>query len=156
SGERQRARRAYTRVRAGRGRCESQRLGVHEGLSTMTRTHWLLAMLLLWFAPLAQSLAADDGLADRIAACTGERDDARRLACFDRAAAPQAAPQAELAKSGGDDAKADQQFGLPGSELARNRDDERGAPHESTPDRITASVAELSKRPRGELVFTLD
>ena len=103
-----------------------------------------LATLLLSLAPLAQSLAADDGLAERIAACTREQDDAKRLACFDRAAPP---PSAQTT---------DQEFGMHGSELARNRDDGQGAPGESTPERITASVAELDKRPRGELVFTLD
>jgi hypothetical protein len=39
----------------------------------------------------AAALSADDDLAQRIAACTREQDDARRLACFDRAAAPKAA-----------------------------------------------------------------
>jgi hypothetical protein len=85
-------------------------------MTRILRITCVLATLLLSAAPLAQSLAAEESLAKRIAACTRERDDAQRLACFDRAAAL----------------------------------------HEPTPDRISATVAELDKRPHGELVFTLD
>ena len=48
-----------------------------------------LAAALLAAASTGPALAADDELATRIAACTREKDDALRLACFDRAAAPQ-------------------------------------------------------------------
>ncbi|HKU13434.1 MAG TPA: hypothetical protein VJQ52_03510 [Steroidobacteraceae bacterium] len=85
-------------------------------MSRILRIHRVVATLLLATAPLASSLAADSGLVARIAACTRERDDTQRLACFDRAAAL----------------------------------------HEEMPDRMTATVAALEKRPRGELVFTLD
>lgn len=98
-------------------------------------------------APLVQpALAAADDLAARIAACTQERDDARRLACFDRAAAP-TTPASKVDPQ--------QTFGVQGSELARSRDDgdERA---DSEPKRITATVAAIDKRPRGELVLTLD
>jgi predicted esterase len=97
-----------TSSRLFRGRCrgEPQRVGVPEGQSFMNAKHWILTAALL--APAAlQPARADDDLSKRIAACTREQDDARRLACFDRAAAPAAA--------------ADNTFGVHGSELARNR-----------------------------------
>jgi hypothetical protein len=92
------------------------------------------------------ALAADDDLAKRIAACTSEQDDVRRLACFDRAAAPNAAaPKVDAAQA----------FGVQGSELARSREDSDSRP-EGPPKRISASVTAIDKRPRGELVITLD
>ena len=92
------------------------------------------------------ALAVDDDLAKRIAACTSEQDDARRLACFDRAAAPKAAaPKVD----------ATQTFGVQGSELARSREDSDSRP-EGPPKRISASVTAIDKRPRGELLITLD
>jgi hypothetical protein len=56
----------------------------------MKGLHTILTTTLLAAAFAEPALAADDELAERIAACTRERDDARRLACFDRAAEPQA------------------------------------------------------------------
>ena len=111
----------------------------------MNRLHFLFAATLL--SSLAHpALAADDELAQRIAACTRERDDALRLACFDRAAAPSApAPKVD----------AQQTFGVHGSELARSRDD-GDEKSDAPPKRITAKVTTVDKRPRGELVFTLD
>jgi hypothetical protein len=97
------------------------------------------------------ALGADGDLSKRIAACTRERDDAQRLACFDRAAAPQASADKDAAGK----VDATQMFGVHGSELARNRDDsdtEQG----SAPTRIAAKVAGIDKRARGELVVTLD
>ena len=104
----------------------------------------VLSALLLVVAPAA--LAADDDLAQRIAACTREQDDVRRLACFDRAAAPKTAtPKVDATET----------FGVHGSELARNRDD--GKPEaEGPPKRISAKVTAIEKRARGELVVTLD
>jgi hypothetical protein len=106
-----------------------------------------VAMAALVAAALARpALAADDDLAQRIAACTHEQDDARRLACFDHAAAPKAAA-----------AKVDatHTFGVQGSELARSRDDDKPEA-ESSPKRISATVKAIEKRARGELVVTLD
>jgi hypothetical protein len=111
--------------------------------------HTTLAALLLVTASM-QSAAADDDLAKRIAACTHEQDDTRRLACFDRAAAPQEH------KAAAEKADATQAFGVQGSELARNTDDDRDTKEDSAPKRITAKVASIDKRPRGELVVTLD
>lgn len=125
----------------------------------------LAVVVLAALAALAQpSVAAESGLAERFGACTRERDDAQRLACFDSAAAqlPKSAtvdkPRAEpvagsvtpLPTTASEEA-----FGVSGSELARKRDAEIPV-KESAPRRITATLTEVSKRPRGELVFTLD
>jgi hypothetical protein len=106
----------------------------------------LIAALLL----AGSALAADDELAQRIAACTHEHDDARRLACFDRAAAPKAPTQAAAPQ-----VDASQTFGVQGSELARNRDDDKPQV-DSSPKRINATVTAIDKRAHGELVVTLD
>lgn len=102
----------------------------------MTTTHSVLFAMLLATATMQPALASDD-LSQRVAACTREKDDARRLACFDRAAVPAV------------------DFGVNGSELARNRsaDDPQ---QDSTPARISATVTGVEKRARGELVVTLD
>jgi hypothetical protein len=114
----------------------------------MNRMHSTFAAALLAAAATQPALGADDDLSKRVAACTREQDDARRLACFDRAAAPAREVAAEKAD-------ATQAFGVHGSELARNQDD-GDAKQESAPKRITANVAGIDKRPRGELVVTLD
>jgi hypothetical protein len=102
----------------------------------MNARHWTVAATLLAAAAIQPALAQDD-LSKRIAACTREQDDTRRLACFDRAA----------------DTAHD--FGVPGSELARNRAAEVPK-RDVQPQRLTAKVAGIEKRARGELVFTLD
>ena len=106
----------------------------------------LLPLALLTSAFVTPARAADDDLAMRIAACAREQDDARRLACFDRAAVPKVeAPKADASHA----------FGVHGSELARNRDDSATRP-EPPPKRISATVTAIDKRARGELVVTLD
>jgi hypothetical protein len=120
----------------------------------MNVKHWTLTAALL--AAAIQPALADDDLSKRIAACTREQDDALRLACFDRAAAPPAAAdKAVAAKPAAEKADPAQAFGVHGSELARSReaDDPK---QDSTPKRLTAKVAGIEKRARGELVFTLD
>lgn len=102
----------------------------------MTTIYSMLAATLLAATTMQPALASDD-LSQRVAACTREQDDARRLACFDRAAAPAA------------------DFGVNGSELARNRADD-DPKQDSTPTRISATVTGVEKRARGELVVTLD
>lgn len=115
----------------------------------MNTLHSTLAAALLAAAATQPALAADDDLSKRVAACTREQDDARRLACFDRAAAPAAAAHEVAA----DKVDATQAFGVHGSELARNRDD---GDAKSAPKRISAKVAGIEQRARGELVVTLD
>lgn len=147
-------------------------------MSNLTRHG--LCVALLGLSSLAAAAAAPD-LAERVAACARERDDAARLACFDRltpksaattgtpapqvpaaaksAEAPVAAPEAAAtaaaapaAQSSADD------FGLTGSEAARQREAEaqkQPAAQEKV-DRVTASVTALGKRGHGEIVVTLD
>ena len=79
----------------------------------MNPKNWTLLAALLAAAAIRPALAGDEDLAKRIAACTHEQDDARRLACFDRAAASTAAVAPAAAAP-------DDTFGVHGSELARN------------------------------------
>jgi hypothetical protein len=109
-----------------------------------------MAAALLAAAVAKPALSGDDDLAQRIAACTREHDAALRLACFDRAAAPQTASQAAAPK-----VDAAQTFGVHGSELARSRDDDKPQSDDS-PKRISATVTAIEKRAHGELVVTLD
>jgi len=118
----------------------------------MNTLHSTLAAMLLTTVGVHPALAADADLSERIAACTREHDDARRLACFDRAAAP----KADAGKVAAGKVDATQEFGVQGSELARNRDDGEAHDESAPPKRMTAKVAALEQRPRGELVFTLD
>ena len=113
----------------------------------MKGSHPFLALALSIAAVAPPAFSADDDLAQRIAACTREQDDARRLACFDRAAAPKAAAAPAV--------NATETFGVLGSELARSRDDGKLEP-EGPPKRIGAKVTAIEKRARGELVVTLD
>jgi hypothetical protein len=113
----------------------------------MKGLHTVLTAALLLTGP---ALAADDDLAQRVAACTHEQDDARRLACFDRAAVPKAPSHAVAPK-----VDATQTFGVSGSELARNRDPDKPQA-DTSPKRISATVTALEKRAHGELVVTLD
>jgi hypothetical protein len=99
----------------------------------------MLAAALLTIAANDPALGADD-LAKRVAECAREKDDAQRLACFDRVAAAAAPHDA---------------FGVHGSELARSQVDDP-ARQDDTPKRITATVTGIEKRVHGELVFTLD
>jgi hypothetical protein len=119
----------------------------------MNAKHWTAVAALLAAAAM-QPARADDDLSKRIAACTREQDDARRLACFDRAAAPAADQTAAEQPTAG---KVDpaQGFGVHGSELARTREAD-GPKQDTTPKRLTAKIAGIEKRGRGELVFTLD
>lgn len=111
----------------------------------------ILTTALLAAASIRPAFASDAGLAERIAACTHEQDDTRRLACFDRAAAPSAA----ATKAAAPKVEASQTFGVHGSELARSRETNADRP-DAAPKRISATVTAIEKRSRGELVVTLD
>lgn len=122
--------------------------------------HLASALLLL---VVQSSVAANANIAEGVEACRRERDDAQRLACFDRVAAEMAKMataerQRTIAVAGSvprPDKIADENFGLEGSELARKRDTEKEG-QGLTPTRLAATVTAISKRPRGELIFTLD
>jgi len=124
-------------------------------------TRQLAAALLL--SATQPSIAAELDLAERVAACARERDDAQRLQCFDSAAAQSAEAHAAASLDASPvtrdtrpaAAASSEDFGVRGSELARKRD--AAVPEqERAPQRIDARVTGISKRPRGELVFTLD
>ena len=93
---------------------------------------------------LVSSLAqAAQGTSDALVACAKETDDARRLRCFDAAVADlQRAPAAPAAAVARED-----KFGARG-DLDRERREEL--------KEITGTVTEVSARPHGELVVTLD
>jgi hypothetical protein len=120
-------------------------------------------------AALAQALPAS------VRACASERDDARRLSCYDReiarldqggdvAAAPatkaEVAPAAAAAAAAASAAAAtpptaapDEKFGYRG-DIARKELDEQAATE--AVDRLEATITEVSSRAHGELVITLD
>jgi hypothetical protein len=115
-----------------------------------------------WLALAAPALGAAQIETDALRACAAERDDARRLACYDQAmgvskgsttAAPSAtaaaAPTAPVATP-----EPEAKFGYRGP-IARKELDEK-ARREGGFDKLDAAVVEVARRPRGELVVTLD
>ena len=112
------------------------------------------------------ALADDDSLEERIRVCAGEANDARRLACFDReAGAPSEAGEkisaetepapvvvADTASPPVAENASTDDFGMT-PELARSK---RTGDEEAELREISATVLKVSKRPRGELVVTLD
>jgi hypothetical protein len=111
--------------------------------------------------------ARADSLQQQVRACSAETDDARRLSCYDRAAAqlnkpatPAASPAAATANTGKSPASAaaaapaaassaTAEFGVSEGPLAAKR-------QVSGIKEITAVVTSVSVRPRGELLMTLD
>lgn len=110
---------------------------------------------------------------DRIIACANEPDDARRLACYDSAIAKAKAPVSETQSAPAPIAATkpavpepaappavvatEDEFGVDGSLVARQRRAEQDQEKSKVEARsISAEVAEVSSRPRGELVVTLN
>jgi hypothetical protein len=118
----------------------------------------LLVLIGFSFVGASPVSATERALTERLAACVRERDDALRLACFDRETAQLSASSdgASVAteKSGASAAASD--FGLSGSEVARKRGPvrEENAPPEVK--RVDATVTAIARQPRGEIVLTLD
>jgi hypothetical protein len=117
----------------------------------------LLALIGCSLAGASSSFATERALTERLVECVRERDDARRLACFDRATAQLDASSskgASVTAEGGAPSASD--FGVSGSEVARKRGaaGEENAPPEVK--RLDATVAAIARQPRGELVLTLD
>jgi hypothetical protein len=109
----------------------------------------------------------------RVIACADERDDARRLACFDSATASVKTPVAEKSPPAAPTAAAKpavsapavppavvapaDEFGITGSAVARQRRNEEEQAQAKVEARsISATVTEVTARPYGELVVTLD
>lgn len=115
---------------------------------------------------IATSAFADDALS----ACAKESDDARRLACYDRVSRGQTAPEAKPEQSNAPAAAvkpepkpaeqpaatATDEFGVTGSAVARQRSSEQNQETKPKVRSLSAEVTEVSWRPRGEFVVTLD
>lgn len=121
----------------------------------------------LWSA-LSFAAARAETLPASVRACMDERDDARRLACFDRetarlftpaaaavpvAAASAPAPAATAAPVAAQSTE-EQKFGYRGS-LAREEVDRRKAEEEKL-DQVTAKVVAVNALPHGQFVAKLD
>ena len=126
----------------------------------MMNHRWIRPSLLAGFLCVAIPPAAAQDLSAALAGCRAEKDDALRLACYDReagklgqqssvaAATPAAATQAAAPKS------PEEQFGYRG-ELAREEQD-RAKVEARSLGRLEATVTNISTRADGTLVMTLD
>lgn len=126
-----------------------------------------VAMCLLLLA--AGAVVAQE-LPEHIRACAADADDARRLACYDRAAGrsvQQTTPSAAAAAAAKSTptsastlsapaATPETKFGYRG-DIAREELDRREAEaQQDAPDRLEATVTEIAKQPHGQMVLTLD
>lgn len=91
-----------------------------------------------------------------VRACASEKDEARRLSCYDREMArlENAGDTAEAAPVHGAPAAPEDKFGYRG-QVARGELDRQVA-EEAAVDRLDATITAISSRPHGELVLTLD
>lgn len=116
---------------------------------------WILAGMSM--ALLFESAVAAETLPDGMRACTAEKDDAKRLACFDREAARlrPSTPPAIPAPTPATTQAAEDNFGRAGGAVAL---EESKRNESSTPKMaaLTATVVAISTRPHGEIVMTLD
>jgi hypothetical protein len=99
----------------------------------------ITALLLIAVAS-SRALAASSGLSDALQACTQERDDSKRLACYDREVARLAA-------------KPDKSFGL--SPQQQNKLEPPELRDKPKPQALSSSVSALSQRADGRTVLTL-
>ena len=100
-------------------------------------------------------------MAERLAQCREEKSDALRLACFDKETAgltnapAKASNTASNTKNSEPDAGDVGEFGVAGSQIARQREAAQPA-KEQQPQRLTAKVTAIANKPHGELIVTLD
>ncbi len=107
---------------------------------------------------MAQQTAVAEDPSTTLAKCAEEQDDARRLACYDRAIGTQekrpipgaAAPPATAPVP----AKPDEELGA--RELRDQQEREAESSDPNRPTELVAKVAEIAKRPNGTHVITLD
>jgi cytochrome c1 len=138
-------------------------------MKMMSDLRWM-ALALVIGASTPVSSAVAQGLPPGLRACASEKDDAQRLSCYDReiarldqsAAAPAPAAKAEATTAAAAATAAappataaapDERFGYRG-DIAREELDQKAANEGS--ERMEATITEVSSRPRGELVITLN
>ena len=90
-------------------------------------------------------------------ACAAEKDDARRLACYDKEVArtppPRQSATAVVESETPAPTQPDDKFGYRGT-IAREELDRQAA--DEGANRLEATIAKISSRPLGQLVITLD
>ncbi len=107
-------------------------------------------------------LASDAETVAAMRGCAGEKDDARRLACYDakinaaatNASAPSAPAAATVGAAAAAAPSAEQNFGYRGS-VAREQIDREEAAKPKL-EQLTAQVTAVTMKPHGEFVVTLD
>lgn len=119
--------------------------------------------LALAHAVVSPASAAPDASADLFMACAAEKDDARRLACFDAAvvragtaaASPPRTPSgvAPAGTAAAVPLSKEERFGLRGD---LKQEKEQKAPELAELDELQATVTQVATKPHGELVLTLD
>lgn len=137
----------------------------------MRQSAWLL--LAAAAIPAGYVSAGAAQVSEGVRACMIENDDARRLACYDRelnrhaakdsvattVATPPAKPAAVSASttsaSTAVNTASPDGFGVRGSEVARQRDQQQRRDNPGG-EQLTAKVTAISQQPRGELVMTLE
>lgn len=113
-----------------------------------------MAILLAGVASSARAEESADVALGVLRACAQERDDALRLACYDRGAARAGFENPAVSGKRAGPTAAAAKFGYRGAVARAELESE--AAEDSGAQRIEATIVELSTRPRGELVLTLD
>lgn len=102
----------------------------------MRFSHWLA---IAWLGAAGGQAAAAADLPLSLRDCAQQKDDARRLACFDHAVAEMRSPPA-------------QDFSVDPEVAHKLQEQSRANAHE----KVTSKVTLVTQRPHGELVITLD
>lgn len=120
-------------------------------MTTGARIAFGLALAIAAASPAGAAVAGD------FLACAGEKDDARRLACFDAAvvnAGKQGATQAaSAAPAAAVPLSKEEKFGLRGD---LKQEKAKVAPELAEIQELKAQVTKVTVKPHGELVLTLD
>lgn len=139
-------------------------MSVHRVMTMLKHRLTKISIAAVAATMIASSAFADDALS----ACAKESDDARRLACYDRVSRGQSAPEPEQSNAPPAAVKpepkpaeppaatATDEFGVTGSAVARQRSSEQKQETKPKVQSVTAEVTEVSWRPHGEFVATLD
>lgn len=131
----------------------------------MMNHKWIRLLLLAGILSAAIPLASAQDLSAALASCRAEKDDALRLACYDRevaklgqpasvTAAPAAAAPAAAAPQAAAPKSPEEQFGYRGAIAREERD--RDVQETRALSELVATVTGISTRGDGTLVMTLD